>query len=287
VPHLPHPRARSRRAVLGALGAAAIATPIALSRGFADAAADTPADTPADVGALAPAPMWTPDIARQGTDIFEGLEEDRANSHPGVDHIFSQGDEIWFMMHARDRDSTGGGDRQRQESKGMRQNGTALKPKNGETWRIRYEMFMPATLHGTSKFSHIFQLKTPKTNGGPWVTLSLGRSGSSESLRLRAFSTPGAPDIGATNLARLRERWITVDLTFQIGPSGTGRFVVRNGVGDSAPVVVDSSRSGVKIPDEGDYVRPKWGIYRSVESAASDIIDSNLRLRNMQAWRGV
>ena len=276
--HLPHPRGPSRRVVLGALGAAAIATPIALTRGFADAA---------DVGALAPTLVWTPNIATQGTGIFEGLEEDRANSHPGVDHIFSKGDEVWFVMHARDRDSTGGGDRQRQESKGMRQNGTALKPKNGETWRIRYEMFMPATLHGTSKFSHIFQLKTPKTNGGPWVTLSLSRSGSAEQLRCRAFSTAGSPDIGATNLAPLREKWITVEMTFTFGPSGSARFVVYNGVGGSAPVVVDSKRSGVKIPDEGDYIRPKWGIYRSVESAKSDIIDTNLRLRNMQAWRGV
>jgi hypothetical protein len=45
------------------------------------------------------------------------------------------------------------------------------------------------------------------------------------------------------------------------------------------------------MPDEGggadNYVRPKWGIYRSVESASSDIIDTSLRLRRIQAWRGV
>lgn len=282
--NLPPSGGRSRRTILGAIGLAAVATPVVLTRGFADAASTTPS---AGIGALAPTLVWTPSITAQGTGIFEGLEEDRANSHPGVDHIFARNDEIVFLMHRRDRDSTGGGDRQRNEVKGMRAGSTALKPKNGETWRISYEMFVPPTLHGTSKFTHIFQLKTPATNGGPWVTLSLSRSGSSELLRCRAFSTSGAPDIGATDLAPLRNKWITVDMTFRIGPSGTGRFVVRNGTGDSAPVVVDSSRSGVKIPDEGDYIRPKWGIYRSVESAASDIIDTELRLRNMQAWRGV
>jgi hypothetical protein len=73
----------------------------------------------------------------------------------------------------------------------------------------------------------------------------------------------------------------------RIGPNGTGRLLIRNGTGSGAPIVVDSSRSGVSIPDEGDYVRPKWGIYRSVESAASDIIDTHLRIRKYQAYRGV
>ncbi|HEU4423136.1 MAG TPA: hypothetical protein VFR67_11440, partial [Pilimelia sp.] len=272
-----------RRAVLGTLGLAAVATPLGLTRGLASAAV-IPAD---DAGVMAPTLVWNPNISAEGVRIFEGLEEDRANSHPGFDHIVSQGEDIWFYMHRRDRDTTGGGDRQRHETKGMRAGGTTLRPRDGETWRIRYEMFMPSTLHGTSKFTHIFQLKTPETNGGPWITLSLSRSGSSERMRLRAFSTSGAPDVGSTNLAPLRDKWITVDMTFRIGSSGTARFVVRNGTGDGAPVVVDSSRSGVRIPDEGDYVRPKWGIYRSVESASSDIIDTHLRLRRMQAWRGV
>jgi hypothetical protein len=173
----------------------------------------------------------------------------------------------------------------------MRTASGLLKPVDGETWRITYEMFMPATLHATSRFSHIFQLKTPATNGGPWVTLSLSRVDGAERMRLRAFSTSGSPDIGSAALPPLREKWITIDLTFRMGPSGTARFVVRNGTGEGAPVVVDSSRSGVRIPDQGggsdNYVRPKWGIYRSIESAASDIIDTHLRLRRMQAWRGV
>jgi len=47
------------------------------------------------------------------------------------------------------------------------------------------------------------------------------------------------------------------------------------------------SRSGrLKIPEQGDYVRPKWGIYRSVESVSSDIIDTHLLIRNYKAYRG-
>jgi hypothetical protein len=266
VPSAPIPR----RAVLGSLALAAAGTPFVLAQPRAGAAEQL---------------MWNPDPGSDGLDAFEGIEADRAGLHPGRRYIYVEGDHYRFDIYRDDRDSTGGGDRQRTESKGMVENGTRLRMRDGETWRIAYQMFMPGSLHGTSSFTHIFQLKTPATNGGPWVTMSLSRSGSAERLRLRAFSTSGAPDIGSTDLAPLRNKWISVELTFRIGSNGTGRLLVRNGTSSSSPVVVDSSRSGVNIPDEGDYVRPKWGIYRSVESASSDIIDTYLLIRNYQAYR--
>lgn len=270
-----NPRGPRRRAVLGTFALAAAGAPLALSQPWARAAT------------LAPQLLWHPDPGSDGLDAFEGIEVDRAHVHPGRKYIYVEGDHYRFDIYRDDRDSTGGGDRQRTESKGMVAGGTTLKMHDGETWRITYELFMPTTLHGTSKFTHIFQLKTPATNGGPWVTLSLHRSGSKETLQLQADSTSGAPAIGNTDLSPLRNKWITVELTFKIGSSGTGRFLVRNGTGSSAPVVVNSSRSGLKIPDQGDYVRSKWGIYRSVESASSDVIDTHLFIRNYQAYRGV
>jgi hypothetical protein len=262
----------ARRAVLGSLALAAVGTPLAIAQPWAGAAT-----TP-----KAAQQLWSPNPATDGLKAFEGIEADRAGLHPGRKYVYVEGDHYRFDIYRDDRDSTGGGDRQRTESKGMVQAGKVLKMHNNETWRITYDLFMPSTLHGTSKFTHIFQLKTPATNGGPWVTMSLSRSGGTERLRLRAFSTSGSPDIGSTNLAPLRDRWVSVELTFKIGPSGTGRLVVRNG----STLVVDSSRSGVNIPDQGDYVRPKWGIYRSVESASSDIIDTHLLIRNYKAYLG-
>jgi hypothetical protein len=266
VPTAPIPR----RAVLGSLALAAAGAPLVLAQPWAEAAEQL---------------MWNPSPGDDGLDAFEGIEVDRAGLHPGRKYIYVEGDHYRFDIYRDDRDSTGGGDRQRTESKGMVENGTKLKMQDGQTWRIAYQLFMPTTLHGTSKFTHIFQLKTPATNGGPWVTMSLSRSGSSERLRLRAFSTDGSPDIGSTNLAPLRNKWIGVELTFRIGSNGTGRLLIRDGTSSSSPIVVDSSRSGVHIPDQDDYVRPKWGIYRSVESASSDIIDTYLLTRNYKAYR--
>lgn len=240
---------------------------------------------PAGAAPLAMAPQWQPNPATDGLKAFEGIEADRGGKHPERKYVVIEGDHWKFNIWKDDRDTTGGGDRQRTESKGMVASGAALKMKNGETWTISYEMFMPSTLHGTSKFTHIFQTKTPKTNGGPWTTLSLGRSGSKETIRARAFSTSGAPDIASTDLAPLRDKWVTVEWTITPGSKGTVGFVIRNGTGANAPIAAQGRRTDVRIPDEGDYIRPKWGIYRSVESASSDILTTYINFRNYQATK--
>ena len=265
----------SRRTALRSLAVTALAAPVVL--GLPAWAAVAP---------QAAAPLWHPNPATDGLRAFEGIEADRGNHHPDRKYVVVEGDHYRFNIWRDDRDTTGGGDRQRTESKGMVQNGTALKMHNGETWTISYEMYMPATLHGTSKFTHIFQTKTPSTNGGPWVTLDLTRSGSKEMLAARAYANSGSPNIAATDLAPLRDKWITIEWTFTPGSKGTAACVIRNGTGAGAPVAAQGRMSNVNIPDQGDYVRPKWGIYRSVQSASSDILDTYLLFRNYTAARG-
>jgi hypothetical protein len=265
-----HRQGFSRRTALRSLAATAVAAP-AVFGPLARAEAATP--------------LWHPNPASDGLKGFEGIEADRGGLHPDRKYVVVEDDHYRFNIWKDDRDTTGGGDRQRTESKGMVQSGTTLKMHDGETWTISYEMYMPASLHGTSKFTHIFQTKTPSTNGGPWVTLDLGRSGSKETFRARAYANSGSPDIASCDLAPLRDKWITVQWTLTPGSKGKAAFTVRNGTGSSAPIAAQGSMSNVNNPDEGDYVRPKWGIYRSVESASSDILNTYLLFRNYTASR--
>jgi hypothetical protein len=260
-------------------------------RTFAVAAAATVA-APVALEALTAAPanaatlLWHPNPATDGLNAFEGIEADRVHKHPDRKYVVVEGgDRYRFNIWADDRDSTGGGDRQRTESKGMVQGGAIQKMHNGETWVIGYDMYMPSTLHGTSKFTHIFQTKTPSTNAGPWVTLDLTRSGSTEMISARAYANSGSPSIAQTALAPLRDKWVSVQWTLTPGTAGTTAFLIRNGTGSSAPIAAQGKMSKVDIPDQGDYVRPKWGIYRSVESAKSDILDTYLLFRNYTATK--
>jgi hypothetical protein len=265
---LPRPNGFSRRTALRTLAVTALAAPIALR----------------PLPAFAATTLWHPNPATDGLKAFEGIEADRGNKHPGRNYVVVEGgDHYRFNIWADDRDTTGGGDRQRTEVKGMVQNGTALKMHNGETWTINYDMYMPSSLHGTSKFTHIFQTKTPSTNGGPWVTIDLSREGNTEIIQARAYANSGSPAIAKTNLAPLRDKWINITLTLTPGTKGKAAAIIRSGAGTSAPIAAQGQLSNVNIPDEGDYVRPKWGIYRSVQSAKSDIIDTYLLFKNYTA----
>jgi hypothetical protein len=271
---LPHRKAFTRRTALRGLAVTALAAPLAV-RPPASALAAPAATT-----------LWHPNPATDGLNAFEGIEADRAGKHPDRKYVIVEGgDHYRFNIWADDRDTTGGGDRQRTESKGMVQNGTVLKMRNGETWTIAYDMYMPSSLHGTSKFTHIFQTKTPATNAGPWVTVDLTRDGGAEVIQARAYANAGSPAIAKTNLAPLRDRWINISLTLTIGAKGAATAVIRSGAGGSAPIAAQGHLADVAIPDQGDYVRPKWGIYRSVQSAKSDILDTYILFRNYTATK--
>ncbi len=270
----PAPKRFRRRTVLGSLALAAAGTPIAISQ-VADAGITTTAAAP-----LAPKAaklVWSPSAAKDGLGAFEGIEDDRSHSHPGVKHIYTQGDVFRWDMHLRDRD---GDDRQRNEVKGMHVGSKDLSMLKGETWRIAYEMFIPDTLKGTSSFTHIFQLKQPNGSpgaGAPLVTISLQRSGSTEYIALRGFVS--GVIVGRAPLAPLRNHWINIDMTFLVADKGQARFIVR----DDGKTVVDAQK-GVDIW-ASTRIRPKWGIYRSIKDKAQ-LRDTYLLIRNFQAYQG-
>ena len=227
---------------------------------------------------------WSGDPSR-GLDTFEGVESDRANSHPGFEHITAAGTDFRFDMHMRDRD---GSDRQRHEVKGMNVPGQGdIIIRQGETWRFAYQMFMPTTLTGGSRFTHIHQQKMVSdagSSGGPLATLSTGLRGSTEVLVLRALNPGG--DFNPIPLAPLRNKWIDVELEYKFDTAGNGgrvRMVVRSG----GATVTDATKTGVNLwANEGARdrrVRPKWGIYRSLGS--SGLKETFLLLRNMKAFQ--
>jgi hypothetical protein len=267
------PRGRGRRAVLGSLAVAAVAGPVVLARAAASAGTSAAARP---VTPKAPTLVWSPDPLKDGLRGFEGVEDDRAHSHPGVKHIYVKDGAYHWDIHRVDRDTSR--DRQRNEVKGMQAGKGPLTMGKGETWRFTYELFIPSTLHATSHFTHIHQLKRPGGGSAPLVTMSLRRNGRTEQLALRAFASGG--DIGATALAPLRDHWVGVDLTYLIGDRGSARFVLTDG----GRTVVNAVRNNIDIW-LGDRIRPKWGIYRSVQSAPADLCDAFMRIRNFKAYR--
>src|SRR5205814_3342548 len=125
----------------------------------ASAAAKSSPSTPPPASGTPPGwrLMWSPQAGRDGLAAFEGVEDDRAGTDPGVKHIYVQGDNYRVDMPMNERDSAP--DRQRNEVKGMHADGKDLSLGLGETWRLDWSFYIPDSLQGTNRFTHIMQPK--------------------------------------------------------------------------------------------------------------------------------
>lgn len=234
---------------------------------------------------------WNPNPKdkTQGLGAFEGVEDDRTNSHPGVKHIYISGANYRFDMHTADRD---GDDRQRNEVKGMRTpTDSNIIIQKGDVWRFTYSMFIPRTLTATAGFTHIMQQKMVTDNGssgGPVVTLSLHTHDGQPSMELRLQTGDEGFDPEHFNpvpLAPLQDKWINVEFEFKFasGTEGYARMIVKNG----STVITDKTRSGIDLFRENEganpRMRPKWGIYRSIKSEG--LQDTYLLITDMKAFQ--
>jgi hypothetical protein len=265
-----------RRTLVNAAGAALVAG-AAGAAGAASSAGAARSAVTADATATWQL-RWSPTPGTDGLGAFEGVEDDRANSHPaGQPHIFVEGDHYRFNMHLVDRDTMT--DRQRQEVKGMVADGGNLILNNGETWKLTHQVFVPTALKATTSFTHIMQTKAPGTDSLPMITMSLRRHDGVEKIELVA----GGVNVGMVDLVPIKNKWIDVELEMVIGDAGRVRWVLRDG----ATTLIDVTRSNVDIWLT-DRVRPKWGIYRSLGDTSGSLQDCSMFTRNHRAyeWSG-
>ncbi|MFI5684234.1 Tat pathway signal sequence domain protein [Streptomyces sp. NPDC051636] len=223
---------------------------------------------------------WAPSASRDGLGAFETVEDDRANSHPGGQpHIYATVDNWRFNMHTVDRDTST--DRQRQEVTGLRTGSSSyLKWTEGQTWRITYSMYIPASLKATTTFTHIMQMKQPGTGTLPIVVQSLRRVNGVQTIELKL----AIDDIlvGRTDLEPLHDKWTDVDFQIKVGNGSAGsvRWILKSG----SATVVDKSKTGVDT-FLADRVRPKWGIYRSLGDTSGSLQDTYLLLKNLRGYQ--
>jgi hypothetical protein len=222
--------------------------------------------------------MWSPQAGRDGLGAFEGVEDDRAHTDPGVRHIYVQGNNYRFDMPMNERDTST--DRQRNEVKGMNAGGRDLSLGLAETWRLDWSLFIPDSLQGTDHFTHIMQLKMPGDGSSPILTMDLARHGGVPKIDVRVFQ--GDVTIASTDLAPLQNTWLSTSLVFTVGdaPQGAVSWTLTSG----NRTVVTGSKTGVDTW-LADRVRPKWGIYRSVQDTSGSLHPCYLLLSNMRAYK--
>jgi hypothetical protein len=271
VPSLAHQRF-GRRTLLGSLGLAAVGAavggPVVASR-LADAATGRP--SPGKPSGL----LWSPDIRADGLRIFESVEDDRAHTDSAARHIYPVGDTVRFDMNMKVRDSLPG--RQRNEVDGMRQGGQILQLLPGQTWRLAWDLFIPASLRATTSFTHIHQLKMPGAGSAPILVMSLRVRRGRPTIETQVVSH--AVHVADTPLPPLQDHWIHTEFEYGIGNNGHVRWTLTDG----AQTVLDVTKTNVDLY-LAQRVRPKWGIYRSLSDRAN-LCDCYLLTRNFTGTR--
>jgi hypothetical protein len=240
---------------------------------------------------------WSPSAMRDGVKAFEAVEMPdiqfpggSKGTHQGVAHITAIADHDAYRIDSHymppgavdyDRVTQTGpmrDDRLRCETRGMLDSaGKQVEQHNGETWRFTWSLYIPASLKGTSRFTHIMQMKYLDKAGGasgsPIFTVTL-RGGD----KMEVLFWIGGGSIATFDIASLHDKWLSADLTMKIGTAGSVHWILKDG----DKVVIDKTQSGTTWPSDGDRLRPKWGIYRGI---ADGVQTSYIMLSALRAYQ--
>ncbi|GEM_PF-335601 len=200
------------------------------------------------------------------------------NNHPGTPHIVEDtdadvGNHFVFKIHRDqdwDRDTyPGTTDRQRNEIKTYEGSAESLKARLGEsffiTWKFRINDSMPVS----KSFSHFFQLKgVGGDEAQPLVTIAGAKRANVDGIEIRHSSATGAPDeiLNTASWAAARGQWLSVSCLATFTDQGNLALTVTTMNGQ---VLLTTNVNNLDMWRAGDFVRPKWGIYRSLADSAN------------------
>lgn len=166
-------------------------------------------------------------------------------------------------------------DRQRVEIKTYDQSPAHLKGVVGETITYKWRFRMAPGFLPSSSFTHIHQIKPVNGDDGtPLITLT-ARKGSPNKLELIHDNTT---KVATVELSLFTGSWVDVTETIKVGANGTYSINIRRVHDDQ--VLLSYSNNNIKtIRPDNDFIRPKWGIYRSLNNTA-DLRDDSIRFNN-------
>ena len=174
-----------------------------------------------------------------------------------------------FVFHAHvtpDNDRCTNFDRQRLEIKTDGGSPAYVKGFLNDSVSYRWKFKLPAGFQSSPNFTHIHQIKAYDGDAGaPIITLT-PRAGSPDSLQIIATDSNGTgTTVFQTALAPFVGVW--VEAFEKITYSHTGKFSVVIKTLNGGATLLSYSNNNIDMWRTGTTVsRPKWGIYRSLNS---------------------
>ncbi len=157
-------------------------------------------------------------------------------------------------------------DRQRIEIKTYDQSPDSLLGIVGETVTYKWKFRLPEGFQASSSFTHIHQIKPVGGDAGNPIFTLTPRKGSPSILELIHNNTT---KVRIINLSSLLGKWVECTEIIYIHPtSGNYSMTIKNLEDDS--ILLDySNQVLMTIRPDNEFIRPKWGIYRSLNDSSS------------------
>jgi len=231
------------------------------------------------------APGITPSGNCTNHDDFNNGESTFANRHIQEVVDAEMGNVFKFIIHVDediDRDKCDTTDRQRNEIKTYNQSPDELLGVIGETVEYKWSFKLPTGFQSSDSFTHIHQLKSvggiEEEEDSPLITLTIYSKSSGDKLYIRHSATTSQTTISghSVDISDLENNWVEVEETITYGMENEGSYSITITDIDTNEVFLNYSDNTQRYyKTDADFIRPKWGIYRSLNQA-SDLRDEEV-----------
>ncbi len=221
------------------------------------------------------------------------------SNHPKTPHIIEGTDDVVgphfiFLAHRdedKDRDKDNITDRQRNEIKAYDKSERGLKGYENETMQYRWKFKIDKGFEFSKSFTHFFQLKAKNLSKSPsskdsdsfpvitFTAVDKGDGSNEFQLRHSPSLTPEGKRLKSEKLVRkdmalFEGKWVEffVQTTYQ----DQGQLIVQAIDVETGELLIDFKKNGIDMwrgESREDFVRPKWGIYRSLKDQSSLRVD--------------
>ncbi len=218
-------------------------------------------------------------ILAPGANPVEAPDCNHAEFGRHIDEVFDNelGANVFrFHIHVEpDNDRCINFDRQRNEIKSYNQSPNNLLGVEGETVIYSWKFKLPVGFQSSPNFTHIHQLKSVggEFDSMPMYTLTTRKS-NPDILQLRYAEVDKQITLAEVSLEPFLGIWVEVTEKITYGYSGSYELDIKT-ISDDLLLFEYSNENIINWRENGEFVRPKWGIYRSLINA-QDLRDETM-----------
>jgi hypothetical protein len=191
-----------------------------------------------------------------------------------------------FYIHVTpDNDRCINFDRQRVEIKTYDQSPAKLKGTSGETVVYKWRFKVPTGFQPSSNFTHIHQVKAVGGDESDPLFVLTARKGSPNKLELNYYEKSDLSSVKFTSeyLSLFENTWAEATERIKIDSiNGTYSITIKK-VSDGTTLLEYSNKKLSTIRSDNSFIRPKWGIYRSLLNS-QDLRDESLRFASISIY---